>query len=311
LGGPKIVMAITKAGLFVGLSTMDFIYLADGPPQANQKLVAKESAIASGGPATNAAVTFAHLGNNARLLTAMGHHPLAQLMRAELEGLGVAANEVRPKDISQSLILADLTPAATQTPPVSSIIVTESTGERAVISLNAQRQQAQPQKIPSDIWQQLAQTDIILIDGHQIPVSIALAAQVPNIPVVLDGGSWKPGLEIVLPYVNYAICSSNFRPPGCQKPEAVIAYLRTVMPSPARIAITQGEQPILYWDSANGGCPVPTITPKDTLGAGDVFHGAFCHFILEHDFSEALAKAAHVAATACQFFGTRAWLQQR
>ncbi|MGB7416632.1 MAG: PfkB family carbohydrate kinase [Thermosynechococcaceae cyanobacterium] len=282
-------------GLFIGLSTLDLIYLADQPPQANQKIVAIESTIASGGPATNAAVTFAHLGNPTQLLTAMGTHPITDLMRSDLEGLGVA--------------IADLTPASTQTPPVSSIVVTQSTGERAVISLNAQQQKATPEQIPRSIWDALDHTSIILIDGHQIDVSIAIATQSPHLPIVLDGGSWKPGLERVLPYINYAICSANFYPPGCSDTSAVMDYLRSHLPPSARIAVTRGDQPILYWDGTEGICDVLAISPVDTLGAGDVFHGAFCHFILSHDFPDALVRSVQVAATACQSFGTRAWLQ--
>lgn len=288
-----------KSGLFIGLSTLDMIYLASGPPQANQKLVAQDSLTSAGGPATNAAATFAHLGNTAHLLSAIGQHPISQLIRADLENL------------SKPVTLNDLAPSQTQSPPVSSIVVTQSTGERAIISLNAQGQIAQPDQIPKDLWEKITThtIDIILIDGHQIPVSKAIAQQATGIPIVLDGGSWKPSLESILPYINYAICSANFHPPGCQNIQATMDYLRQSMPEPAHIAITQGDQPILYWDGTAGTIPVPKINPVDTLGAGDIFHGAFCHFILHRDFPQALAQAAQVAATACQSFGTRAWLQ--
>lgn len=288
---------MTNAGLFIGLSTLDMIYLASGPPQTNQKLVAQDSLISAGGPATNAAATFAHLGNTAHLLTAMGQHPITQLMRADLDSL------------KQPVILTDLTPTQTQSPPVSSIVVTQTTGERALISLNAQRQIAQPHQIPQDLWEKITTLDIILMDGHQIPVSLAIAQQATNIPTVLDGGSWKPGLEELLPHINYAICSADFHPPGCHDSQTTMEYLKQTLPDPAHIAITQGDQPILYWDGTAGTVPVPKITPADTLGAGDIFHGAFCHFILHHDFPQALSQAAQVASAACQSFGTRAWMQ--
>jgi len=290
---------LTIIGIFIGLSTLDMIYLASGLPQVNQKIVAQDSLISAGGPATNAAVTFAHLGNTAHLLSTMGRHPIAQLMRSDLEG------------VKQPVTLTDLLPSQTQSPPVSSIVVTQTTGERAVISLNAQRQTAQPNQIPSSLWEKVTANaiDIILIDGHQIPVSLAIAQQATRIPIVLDGGSWKPGLESILPYINYAICSSDFHPPGCQDTQATMDYLKQTLPKPAHIAITQGNQPILYWHGVDGTVPVPKIMPVDTLGAGDIFHGAFCHFILHSDFPQALAQAAQVAAMACQSFGTRAWLQ--
>ena len=45
-------------GLFVGLVTLDLIYLAESPPKNNQKLVADDYLVAAGGPVTNAAVAF-------------------------------------------------------------------------------------------------------------------------------------------------------------------------------------------------------------------------------------------------------------
>jgi sugar/nucleoside kinase (ribokinase family) len=48
--------------LFVGLTTLDIIYLAAAPPQANQKVVASDRLISAGGPATNAADNFCSSG---------------------------------------------------------------------------------------------------------------------------------------------------------------------------------------------------------------------------------------------------------
>ena len=49
-------MAIkTYHGLFVGLVTLDLVYLATSAPSNNQKIVASDYTVASGGPATNAA----------------------------------------------------------------------------------------------------------------------------------------------------------------------------------------------------------------------------------------------------------------
>ena len=294
-------MMVTTRGLFVGLVTLDLIYLTQGPPQANQKLVAEDTTIAAGGPATNAAVTFSHLGGQSTLLTALGAHAMTGLIRADLNQWDVA--------------IADLMPTYPHSPPVSSIIVTAATGERAIVSLNAQRVQADREQIPA---QSLDDVEIVLIDGHQLNVGAAIAqqAQAQGIPVVLDGGSWKSGLEQVLPYVDYAICSADFYPPGCQTTKAVVAYLQEAITSnhatdsPLQIAITQGHEPILYFCGlGQGRVEVPQIQPVDTLGAGDIFHGAFCHFILQSDFAQALSQAGRIATHACQSFGTRSWLQ--
>ncbi|WP_016952626.1 sugar kinase [Anabaena sp. PCC 7108] len=284
---------MTNSALFVGLVTLDLIYLADSPPQNNQKLVATDYTVAAGGPATNAAVTFSHLGNHATVLTVLGSHPMTQLILSDLANYQVA--------------IIDLESSQDTPPPVSSIIVTQSTGERAVISINAVKNQGNITSIPANILQN---TDIILIDGHQMAVSkiIAETAKIQNIPVVIDGGSWKPGFEEILPFVDYAICSANFYPPNCQNQEDVFTYLQGFhIP---HIAITQGEKPIQYRSCGNIGIVnVPKIQPVDTLGAGDVFHGSFCHYILQSSFQQSLELASNIASGSCKYFGTRRWME--
>lgn len=282
-----------KTGLFLGLATLDLVYLAEKPPGENQKVVAVDSTIAAGGPATNAAVAFSGLGNAAVLAGVFGTHAIAQLIRADL-----AEYNVR---------IIDLQPGRSHSPPVSSIIVTEQTGDRAVISVNATKSQVDSQTINQDI---LTSVNIILFDGHQIPASqeIAQLAQSKNIPIVLDGGSWKPGLEKILPFVEWAVCSDNFHPPDCYNSEQVFAYLSVAgIPN---IAITRGEKPIQYFSNHSfGSLEVPQIQATDTLGAGDIFHGAFCHYILQKNFTNALGAAAKIASDSCKFFGTRDWIK--
>lgn len=284
---------MAKTGLFIGMVTLDLVYLAAAVPGNNQKIVASDYTVAAGGPATNAAVTFSYLGNQATIIGVVGTHPITHLIRSDLESHGVA--------------IADLEPTTTEPPPIASIIVTQATGDRAVISLNASKVQVNNQQLPAVLD---SGVDVVLIDGHQIAMGYAIAqiAKTNNIPVVMDGGSWKPGFENVLPFVDYAICSANFYPPGCSCPEEVIAYLSALgIPN---IAITQGEKPTQYFSQGEASqILIPQINAVDTMGAGDIFHGAFCHYILQHPFTEALSAATQIASYSCQFFGTRRWMQ--
>lgn len=281
-------------GLFVGLVTLDVIYLTAALPQPNQKLVALDYAITAGGPATNAAIAFQHFSNFAQLMGVVGRHPVSQFVWADLQ--------------QYQLQVLDLQPDSVEPLPTSSILVTQTTGERAVISINATRSQASPDQIPA---QALQGVDVVLIDGHQMAVGQALAqqSQALQIPVVVDGGSWKPGFEAVLRHTDYAVCSANFRPPHCQTQSDVLHYLQAL--EIPHIAITNGEQPIIGWsDGEYQEIAVPTVRAVDTLGAGDILHGAFCHFLLHNEFVPALHQAAQVAAHACQFFGTRQWMRE-
>ena len=65
--------------------TLDLVYLTDYLPSSNQKVVASDYTVAAGGPATNAAVTFSYLGNQATILGVVGNHPITGLIRRDLE----------------------------------------------------------------------------------------------------------------------------------------------------------------------------------------------------------------------------------
>ncbi len=283
---------MTKNGLFVGLITLDLVYLTATYPDKNQKVVAADYAVTAGGPATNAAVTFSYFDNQTIILGGLGNNPITHLIKADLE--------------KHNVTIQDLDKNRSEPPPVSSIITTQDTGDRAVISINAVKSQISKELISPDIIHNI---DIVLIDGHQMAASLKVAqlAKSKNIPIVIDGGSWKSGFEEVLPFVDYAICSANFYPPNCESKEEVFAYLANQ--NIPHIAITQGEKPIKYFSQGKfGNVEVPKVNAVDTLGAGDIFHGAFCHYIFDGEFTEALANAANIAAHSCQYFGTRQWI---
>ncbi|CAN1212809.1 Sulfofructose kinase [Tumidithrix helvetica PCC 7403] len=298
---------MSMRGLFIGLVTLDTVYLVDRPPAANQKIVAKDYAVSVGGPATNAAVTFSYFGNYPTLMVAIGSHPIANLIKADLKLYGVA--------------IADLNPNLTTSPSISSVNVIDGTGERSVVSINAVKQQVSAQEMPTYMLTDiLPEMEIVLIDGHQMAMSLEVAklARSHHIPVVVDGGSWKPGFERVLPFADYVICSANFYPPHCQSQADVIEYLKNL--GIPHIAMTNGAEPIQYFSRSKDGeiqgeIAIAAIAAKDTLGAGDILHGAFCHYILQSPelqagrshFVEALAKAAAVASYSCQYFGSRRW----
>ncbi|MGL5035914.1 MAG: sugar kinase [Microcystaceae cyanobacterium] len=280
-------------GLFVGLTTLDCLYLAPHFPLQNEKIVALEQLITVGGPATNAAITFSHLGQQAVLLSGIGNHVLSQIIHQELKDYGVKS--------------WDLAPDFLESPAISSIIVTAETGDRAIISRNATGFQASLETLSPSL---LNNIDVVLIDGHQMAISAAIAVwgRAKSVPVVIDGGSWKKGFEKVLPYVDYAICSANFLPPNCHNPEQVFHYLQKF--NIPHIAITQGENSILYSEqNQRGEILVKPIKSVDTLGAGDIFHGAFCQAILANNFIQALEKAAEIASFSCQYFGPRQWME--
>ncbi|MGC9540402.1 PfkB family carbohydrate kinase [Streptomyces sp. UG1] len=288
-----------RRGLFVGLCTLDVIQLVDHVPAPDEKLTAREQTVAAGGPAANAAVAFAHLGGAAGLLTAIGSHPLARAVTADLDRAGVT--------------VSDLAPHATDPPAVSSVMVTAATGQRAVASTNAAGHRLAP---PDDLGALVAACDIVQLDGHHMELATATAhaARAAGRRTVLDAGSWKPGTQNLLGSVDVAVCSADFHPPGTRTPADVLRFLH--QHGVAWAAVTRGERPIVWAGPDGGGTiDVPTVPVADTLGAGDVLHGALTHHLAaqreltSRGFVQALEAAVIVASRACTSFGTRAWMR--
>ena len=64
--------------------TVDISYAVEEIPKPNQKISVPEQLVNAGGPATNAAVTFAFLGGHATLASAVGRSPLSRIIRDDL-----------------------------------------------------------------------------------------------------------------------------------------------------------------------------------------------------------------------------------
>jgi sugar/nucleoside kinase (ribokinase family) len=212
----------------------------------------------------------------------------------------VAADELA----SRRVTVVDATPTAVEAPPVSLVRVVDATGERSVSSTNASGVTAAP---PAGMDALVSSTDVVLVDGHHAELALAAAeaAQRADVPVLLDGGSWKPSLHRLLNHVDAAICSADFAAPGGSS--TVDSLLRAGVRS---VAVTHGGNPIAWATQAERGTLSPPQVPvRDTLGAGDAFHGAAALALARGDnWLTSLEFAATVAAVRVQHPGPRDWL---
>lgn len=292
--------ANTAPGLFVGLSTIDVVHLVASLPQPNRKMVALDSTIAAGGPATNAAVAFAHCGANPTLVTALPEHALTDVITNDLQDCGV------------EVVIARRYQGA---PVTASILVEAATGDRAIVSPTSAA--ASAALSAGAALPRVEDFAVVLTDGYfpDLAVSVAARARKAGIPVVLDGGSFKDHTPRVLAHTDVAIVSADFHPHGTVgTPDEVFAYLRA---NGVRFAaITRGAEPLLWRSpSGHGEVRVETVPAIDTLGAGDFFHGAFAARVAssglsESSFADDLTFASRVAGASLKSFGTRQWLNE-
>ena len=313
-------------GLFCGLAVVDVIQLVQAPPGPDDKIIALDQLIAAGGPATNAAVAFAALGGRAILAAPVGAGPLAELVGADLAGTGVELLDC--SDCSDRSDRSGGSDSAGPAPglSVSSCTITAGTGRRSVISTNAR---AAVDTAPLDrhaarmACGQEPPPDVVLIDGHNPALACAaldLAARAGAL-TVMDAGSWKDAAARLPGRCDVVAASARFYPPG---PTGSVTAPRDVahwlLDAGARgVVITRGARPALWW-CAGGHDSVapPQVAAVDTLGAGDVFHGALAHALAgtrRDDLTgpalgAAVERACDVAAASTEVFGTRAWRQR-
>lgn len=290
--------------VFVGLSTLDVVQRVKALPGSNMKATASRQDISAGGPALNAAVTFAALGGEAILVSCVGQGAAGHLAKEDLHACGVRLIDLAPPGFSL---------------PVSSVVVEEQSGDRQIVSTDA----APPQALPPDVLDQqvrkvLDECDVAIFDGHHqhlaLPIARYLASH-NNPPTVLDAGRWKPGMRELIPLISDVICSADFRLENLSETSII---LQELLRSGARMAaVTNGGGPIVWaTNTSTGSVAAEEADVIDSLGAGDVFHGAYAFarsagpFPDDVEVPTHLAFAAHIAALKCAYPGTRSWLSQ-
>lgn len=282
--------------LFVGLNTVDLQFFVNGYPEANTKTKAHRNEVAAGGPATNAALAAAQLGASTTLISPIGKHSLSRFL----------SNDIRNHKVN----LIDPIEHLEAKPIFASIISDELNGERTVFSYHPENNfESIIRELEIDA---LGDFDIALFDGFfpDMAIPIAKYLQKQGVTTVLDGGSWKPALSELLPFIDVAICSNDFRMPEVDATDKLFERLKTI--GLAEMAVTRGEQSILYnTEAGTQEIHIPAVEAVDTLGAGDFFHGAFCYYYAQNnDFKWALKKASEVASFSCKYHGTRTWLEK-
>lgn len=278
----------------VGLTTLDVVQVADRVPGPDEKAVAHDGWLTFGGPAANAAATCAALGVDVRLVTALGTGPEADLVRAGLAAAGVE--------------VVDLAPQVDGLLPVSSVLVTGM--GRAVVSRNAGAApdlSAAAADVPA-----AGAGDVVLVDGHHLGAATVLAARSASATVLADGGSWKPGLARLLAHVDVAVLSADFRLPDRAHDGSAADLLSAVAAlGPTVVAQTHGAGAVrvLTADGAVHEVRPPQVPVSDTLGAGDVLHGAAAAALARGaDPLAAVEAGVEVASRSVQLRGALGWV---
>lgn len=277
----------------VGLAVLDIVFGVETRPDRGRKTFADSMTVIGGGPAANAAVAVARLDGDARFIGRLGDDIVGDLIIDDFARWGVDASGVRRIPSVPS--------------PVSSIVV-EADGERTIVNHSDQRLFAPDDGVtPGD----LTGVDAVLGDllWPTGAISAMHAARAAGIPAVLDFDEAPRGpVGVVLTAPTHIIFSSPALAAvsGEQDPVPGLRSVRAMTAS--WIAVTLGAGGVLWLDETDESRQSPAfdVDAIDTLGAGDVFHGAFTLGLAEdRPIEEVIRRASAVAALKCTRFGGR------
>lgn len=282
-GCKYIVNEISPQGLFIGLAGIDIIYYQDELPHENEKTKTNQYKIDIGGPAANAARTYAALGGRAKLITAIGNHLFGQQIKAQLE--------------SENVKVIDVLDKYEDAPNISSVIINNKNGNRTIFSA-----QIAPKNVDLKYIERLIPySDFILYDCNLDFVFNKLIDSLKHKKIVIDAGSYKPHLEEILPHVDIMIASEKFIRQNENAIELADKFDFSF------VAMSRGSEATLYLD--NGHIkhlePMPVKDIVDTLAAGDILHGAFCYYKFQEklDNVSSLKKAMDIASCSLKYQG--------
>lgn len=277
-----------KKALFIGLTTIDIQYFVDKYPEPNTKVKANSPVITAGGPAANAAIAYTYLGGNADFLTCIGQNSFHGLLYTEFD--------------QNNVNIIDFFKCQPFQPIIATVITTTNNGDRTILTHHPDPVENHDKLKLID----LSSYSFVFIDGFypELAYPVCKHAKNKGLPIIFDGGSWKPQMVNLLPLVDIAICSANYCPPGCKSIDEIISYLK--MLGVNKVAISRGAKSIVTEKSE---IHVKQVAAIDSLGAGDILHGAFCWYYQFSDFENALIKAAKIATFSTLTKGTRKWME--
>lgn len=280
------------AGVLVcGIAVVDYVFHVETLPDRAEKYRAEALEVVGGGCAANAAAAIARLGGAAHLLTRLGNDATGDTIRAELKAAGV--------DMSASII----TKGARS--PMSSVFV-DAQGERMIMNFRG-ADLAKTAALPANL------PDAVLVDTRWPNVATALctAARAAGVPAVLDAEAPVP--DELAKAATHVVFSAQGLRAFSGAPTLEDGLRAAASDLPGWVAVTDGARGMAFLRGADvAWLPAPQVDVVDTLGAGDVWHGAFALGLAESLDELAAARFAHgAAALKCTAFGGRAAIPSR
>jgi sugar/nucleoside kinase (ribokinase family) len=282
----------------IGQCSIDHVCRVDGIPPLGGKDEVLGYELLPGGQVATAALAAARLGLRVAYVGSVGSDAVADLVLAPLA--------------AEAIDLAGVRRVAGATTRLAVILVDRASGERTVLGHRDPRLRLGAGDVPAA---RIERARCLLVDAEDPEASLAAArvARRAGVPVVADIDAPGPGVEALLGAVDFPLVSRSFAE-TLGSDGTVRGGLARLAQFGARMAVaTLGDRGCLArLGDREIASPAFRIAPRDTTGAGDVFHAAFAWGVLEGLADDALLRAANAAAAlSCRGLGAQGDLPTR
>jgi len=285
--------------LCAGIAVLDEVFRVSAFPMPDTKVQASEFITIGGGNAANAAVAIARLGGKAYFAAPLGVDAVGDRLVESLQREGVEC------------VGCVRVPGART--PVSAIFV-DARGDRTIANYRDHRLNEATVDDPGLL---VTAVDAVVADNRfpDFVLPICRAAMARGIPVVIDADKAEDHRQPVFEAATHVIFSAQCLRAAARTDDLPLGLAQMGTLTDAFLAVTDGPHPVLWYDRSRATIretPVFAVKAVDTLGAGDVFHGAFALALVEgRGVEDALRFAAAAAGLKCSRFGGSAVAPRR
>src|SRR5690349_20172930 len=176
----------------VGLNATDTLIPVAHYPARGTKVEIRPTTVLPGGQTATAVVACQQWGLRTRYVGKVGGDSAAALHAAEFSRLGVEAHLLTAPDCSSQ----------------QAFILVDDSGERTVLWRRDHRLALRPEELQRD-W--IVNSRALHLDGHDTAAASQAAAwaRAAGVPVIADLDELYPGVETLLPNVDYLITSRD------------------------------------------------------------------------------------------------------
>ena len=253
--------------LCVGQSAYDITIPVDEFPEENKKYKIHEVYECGGGSANNAAYLLAKWNDEVYLASSIGKDDYGKNIKNELTSVGVNI------DYFEELDNVNTT--------TSYILNNRVNGSRTIITnRSAEMHFSNNHVIP-------LKPNVILFDGNDFEMSMKVINDNPNSIKIIDAGNTKPGIVELCKKCDYIVCSNDFAKEytkidfdysDINKIYEVYDLLQKDFNGKLIITLEQMGS-LVKIDNQFKLVPSIKVESVDSTAAGDIYHGAFTHFI--------------------------------